>query len=789
MDNWDRDSRPSGDRPFRDEGTPDAGRSEGGEGRPPFRRDNDRPGGGFGRGGDRPPYTPRPGGDRPPFNSRPGGDRPGGFGRDEGSRPPFRRDNDRPGGGFGRGGDDRPPFQRDNDAPARPPRGDDEQGGRPFGGDRPRTGGFSRSGDDRPPFRREGGEGRPPFRRDNDRPGGGFGRGGDRPSFNNRPSSDRPPGDRAPYVPRGGDDRPPFRRDNDRPGDDRPRGGFGDRDRPSPTDFNERPERGPGGDRPSYGDRRPGGDRPSYGGGGFNRGGDRPPFNSRPGGDRPPFGARPGGFNRDEGSRPPFRRDNDRPGGGFSRGGDRPSYTPRPGGDRRTFNDRPSGGRPFEGRPPRRDERPAWEDEGRPLGTVTRTGRPAVEDGDRLKVDVYGRWPVLESLRANNVTRIYLAAGVRDDADHLREIQAVAAEKHIPVSRVDRLALDRVIGGANHQGIAAATKPHEYATIEGVIEAATAAQAEGDQPLVLVFDGLQDPQNMGSLLRTAEAAGVHGAILPRHQQAGITPAVVRASAGATEHLPVAEVANLRQSIDALKAAGYWVAGLDMEGGTDYDNFDVDGPLALVVGGEGKGISRLVAEQCDYLVKLPMRGRIASLNAAVAAAVVLYDVQRRRDETARRLGISRRPRPQDRPAVAAPVAVDEDVRIVEEALAEDEADEQEAYAEALLGGVEGQASVAAAVEDEDLEDEEALESDDEDDEVLAEDLESEDDDDEDLDEEDLDAEGDADELSGAATVADDGEDLDSDEPAGAPAHGDAGMHGGTDAGAPTGVKPE
>ncbi len=233
---------------------------------------------------------------------------------------------------------------------------------------------------------------------------------------------------------------------------------------------------------------------------------------------------------------------------------------------------------------------------------------------------------MLESLRAGNVVKIYFAAGVKDSADHLQEIQAIAAEKHITIVRVDRFDLDRVLGNVNHQGIAAACRPFQYTDFADIV---TAAGKSGEQPLVLLFDGVQDPQNLGSILRTGEAVGIDGAVLAKHNQAAVTPAVVRASAGAVEHLAVAEVANLRQSVATLKEAGYWIVGLDMDGGTDYDNFDVDSPIALIVGGEGRGLSRMISEECDYLVRLPMRGKISSLNASVAAGIVLYEIGRRR----------------------------------------------------------------------------------------------------------------------------------------------------------------
>jgi 23S rRNA (guanosine2251-2'-O)-methyltransferase len=582
----------------------------------------------------------RPGGFRR-NNERPTGGQRGGFPRSGGN---FRRDNERPREGYPRGGDARRESGGRSFHAPRPPRSGydarDQRSDRPFAGregqgewnqsgegrgnwERPSFGDRDRGGDrpDRPSFEQRRLEGdrpeRPPFQGRDRRPFSADQERppfepradrGDRPSFGNRDR--RPPfenQDRRPFGERQAGDRPSFggsRRDEfhalDEDGNDQDRRPNGDR-----PAFNSRWRDG---DRPSFGGSRPGGDRPGYGGprsGGDRPGGDRPGFGGpRPGGDRPPFsGRRPGG------DRPSF-------------GGDRPAYGgPRSGGDRPSYQ----GSRPFEQRP----ERPPFEGQGRPLGTSTRMGRPPVNQFEPVKADVYGRWPVLESLRAGNVVKVYLAAGVHDSADHLREIQTMAAEKHIPVVRVERFALDKVLGNANHQGIAAACRPYEYVDLDRVVEGAK--KGEG-QPLVLLFDGIQDPQNLGSILRTAEAVGVGGAILPRHNQVGVTPSVVRASAGAVEHLPIAEVTNLRQTVARLKEAGYWIVGLDMEGGTDYDNFDVENPIALVIGGEGKGLSRLVTEECDYLVRLPMRGKVGSLNASVAAGIVLYEIERRRGIT-------------------------------------------------------------------------------------------------------------------------------------------------------------
>ncbi len=491
-----------------------------------------------------------------------------------------REQQDRPRGGFKRDSNTRDgQFRRDEAPRDRAPRREyegGEQGWRPFrspgsgqGGFRERDQPFESRNEERP---------RAPRREWQDR---GQERGG---GFENRPEGFQRGGrdqDRPFRAPAGGSDRPTYRQgrggyrsyDQDRNRDRRPGG-----DRPA---FNSR---WGAGERPSFQDRRPGGDRPPYQGG---RHDDRPAF----GGERPSFpDARSGG------DRAPY--------------GGRPQY-----GDRRPFERRPEGS-PFEG-------------QGRPLGTSTRLGRPPVNQFEPIKADVYGRWPVLESLRAGNVTKVYLAAGVHDTADHLQEIQTLAAEKHIPVTRVERFALDKVLGNVNHQGIAAACRPHHYASLDDVLEAAKRSE---DQPLVLLFDGVQDPQNLGSILRTAEAVGVDGALLPKHNQVGITPAVVRASAGAVEHLPIAEVTNLRQTVATLKESGYWIVGLDMDGGTDYDNFEVNSPIALVVGGEGRGLSRLVTEECDYLVRLPMRGHVGSLNASVAAGIVLYEIGRRRGAT-------------------------------------------------------------------------------------------------------------------------------------------------------------
>jgi 23S rRNA (guanosine2251-2'-O)-methyltransferase len=530
-------------------------------------------------------------------------------GHDSGQRErtPWRSDD----AGRGAGGSDtrpgrsfRPPFAREaSDESATPFQGDNDRSEKRPDDERPPF--RSAPGNDRPPFR-GGSDDRPPFRSSGDRPP--FRGAGDRPPFRGG-SSDRPPfrggsSDRPPF--RGGSsDRPPFR---GAPGGDRPsfrsdRPAFsesrGENDRPWQKEHRDE-------GRPSFADRGQASgreERPTYRQG---RGGYRSFDQDLPRGEHPAPAYR--------GERP-FQRDDSASGSRRPYGGDRPPFQDR----------RPSYGndRSSERREP---GAPSFENAGRPLGTITRAGHSPVSQYERIQADVYGRWPVLESLRAGNVVKVYFAAGVKDSADHLQEIQAIAAEKHITIVRVDRFDLDRALGNVNHQGIAAACRPFQYADFADII---TAAAKTGEQPLVLLFDGVQDPQNLGSILRSGEAVGIDGAVLPKHNQAGITPAVVRASAGAVEHVAIAEVTNLRQSIASLKEAGYWIVGLDMDGGTDYDNFDVNGPLALVVGGEGHGLSRMISEECDYLVKLPMRGKVSSLNASVAAGIVLYEIGRRR----------------------------------------------------------------------------------------------------------------------------------------------------------------
>jgi 23S rRNA (guanosine2251-2'-O)-methyltransferase len=242
---------------------------------------------------------------------------------------------------------------------------------------------------------------------------------------------------------------------------------------------------------------------------------------------------------------------------------------------------------------------------------------------------IWGRNPVLETLHSSRrVNRILLAEGHREAAS-LAAITQEAARLHIPVEMVPRARLDQLSRGAVHQGCMAVVEARAYATLDEIL---AFAGRKNEAPFLLVLDAIQDVNNLGSLLRTAEAVGAHGVIIPEHRAAEINSTVVKTSAGATEHLLIAQETNLTRAIDFLKQQNIWTVGLAGEAKTLYNRADLTGPLALVVGNEGKGISRLVREHCDLLIKLPMRGQINSLNAAVAGSIALYEALRQRDAT-------------------------------------------------------------------------------------------------------------------------------------------------------------
>jgi 23S rRNA (guanosine2251-2'-O)-methyltransferase len=206
------------------------------------------------------------------------------------------------------------------------------------------------------------------------------------------------------------------------------------------------------------------------------------------------------------------------------------------------------------------------------------------------------------------------------------DLLRLARDRNVPCEEVDRRVFGEIAPDAVTQGVVAIVPSRNQPSLEDLLEAVTRRRQPG---FLLVCDEIEDPQNLGALVRTAECAGAHGIIVPRHHSAPISSTVVKASAGATEHLPIAEVTNVTRALESLKEAGYWVVGLAGEGDRIYTEIDYRGPIAVVVGNEGRGIRRLVREQCDFLARIPLHGRIASLNASVAGALVLFEAARQR----------------------------------------------------------------------------------------------------------------------------------------------------------------
>ena len=238
---------------------------------------------------------------------------------------------------------------------------------------------------------------------------------------------------------------------------------------------------------------------------------------------------------------------------------------------------------------------------------------------------IEGRNAVIEALRAGTaVDKVYIAKGETDAT--LGHIASTARGKGIVVVEADRRKLDAMSVTHSHQGVIAVAAVREYASVSDILQS---ARDKGEAPLVVVCDELSDPHNLGAVIRTAEAAGAHGVIIPKRRSAGLTAIVAKTSAGAVSYLPVARVANLTALLRELKEEGLWVFGTAADSSTSLYQADLKGPAAIVIGSEGNGMSRLVREQCDFLVSIPMRGQVNSLNASAAAAVVLYEAVRQR----------------------------------------------------------------------------------------------------------------------------------------------------------------
>lgn len=237
---------------------------------------------------------------------------------------------------------------------------------------------------------------------------------------------------------------------------------------------------------------------------------------------------------------------------------------------------------------------------------------------------VYGIHPVKELLRAQRVQTLFLVEG--EVGAGLREIEEAARKANvIPVPHT-RQSLDALCHGGAHQGVVAVTGEFPYVRVEEILEG---AKRSGKAPLLLVLDSVQDPQNLGALIRTAHVAGVHGVVIGKDRAVGVTASVVKASAGATEHMPIAQVVNISRTLEALKQLGVWVAGAVAVGGSEPWKADLKEPTAIVLGAEGKGIRPLVLRNCDLLLRIPMYGQVASLNVSAAGAMLLYEVVRQR----------------------------------------------------------------------------------------------------------------------------------------------------------------
>jgi 23S rRNA (guanosine2251-2'-O)-methyltransferase len=328
-----------------------------------------------------------------------------------------------------------------------------------------------------------------------------------------------------------------------------------------------------------------------------------------------PEAARPEATRRDD-----TRRDETR------RGGDTRHQEIRRGSGGSGGGDTPRGGR--------EDRTGAWPQPDERQGAARRgEARRASESRDERLPDeahLYGVLPVLEALRAGNrrIERITIAEGIHEA--RLHELFELAREFRVTIRRAPRAELQRIAAaGANHQGVVAHVAAVAYADAGALTDALAARVGTLDPPLAVVLDGVEDPRNLGAIIRTAECAGVHGLFVPERRAAGLTETVAKAAAGALEYLPVARATNIARLVEEFKERGIWTVGTDAEANIAYTDWDWTQPCALLFGGEGAGLRRLVRERCDALVGIPLRGRITSLNVSVAAAVVLYEALRQR----------------------------------------------------------------------------------------------------------------------------------------------------------------
>lgn len=239
---------------------------------------------------------------------------------------------------------------------------------------------------------------------------------------------------------------------------------------------------------------------------------------------------------------------------------------------------------------------------------------------------IIGKNPVLEALRSErDFNRIWIAEG--SQKGQMQEIISLAKERGIIVQFVPKKKIDQLVDGGVHQGVVALVAAYAYAELDDLF---AVAEKREEAPFFILLDEIEDPHNLGSIMRTADSAGAHGIIIPKRRAVGLTATVAKASTGAIEYIPVVRVTNMARTIEELKERGVWIVGTDAKGSDDYRNMDGKMPIGLVIGSEGKGMGRLIKEKCDFLINLPMVGKVTSLNASVAASLLMYEVYRKRN---------------------------------------------------------------------------------------------------------------------------------------------------------------
>ena len=242
-----------------------------------------------------------------------------------------------------------------------------------------------------------------------------------------------------------------------------------------------------------------------------------------------------------------------------------------------------------------------------------------------MEDQVEGRNSVLELLESNkDINKIYITKGEKHGS--INKIIAIASEKRVVIAEKDKRHMDEMSQTHNHQGVIAIVPPLDYCEVEEILDV---AKQRNEEPFILILDGIEDPHNLGSIIRTAETAGIHGIIIPKRRAAQVNSTVNKASAGAVQHMKIARVTNIYDSIKKLKDVGLWICGTDINTETYYYNQDLTGPLAIVIGNEGKGISEKTRKNCDFLVKIPMKGKIESLNASVSTGIIVYEAVKQR----------------------------------------------------------------------------------------------------------------------------------------------------------------